>query len=138
MARDKHSRGKGNQFTAREKILLGVLVAAALIYAYFNLFLLPTQEQIAVLKTEKSTLEDEYQARNALISQKGTLAEQLAENSKAVNGYKNQYFKTANQEHFIKVLETELLDDEDLKVSSLSFAGSQPASEFVSTEVTFV
>jgi len=134
MARDKKPKQKSKQFTTRETVLLIALVIAGTLYAYFTYFYVPTTNEIAQLETENNTLETEYKARQSLIWQKSSLENDLGSISQAVYVYKNQYFKTTNQEHFIKILELDLLSDEKMDIASLSFSEAQPSIEFISGE----
>jgi Tfp pilus assembly protein PilO/LysM repeat protein len=133
MAKDKRKKNPGKQFTTRETVLLIVLGFAAVIYGFYTFILLPTMEEIAVLETENQALESEYTQRLTVINQKEGLLTKLNETASSLAAYKKQYFPTTNQEHFIKVLETEIID-EDLDVESLSFTGNQPTTEFISEE----
>lgn len=133
MARDKGIKNSKNQFTSREIFLLILLGFAALIYAFANFILLPTLDEIAVLKTETATMNAELSTQLGVIAQKSALEERLQENLESTDVFKSKYFKTTNQEHFIKVLELQLLEDK-LEVMSLSFNDAQNTAEFMTEE----
>lgn len=133
MAKDRPKKTIGKQFTTRETILLIVLAFAVVIYGFYNYILLPTMEEIAVLEEENRSLESEYAQRIAVINRKDDLLAKIQDAETSLAAYKKQYFATTNQEHFIKVIETEIIDEE-LEVESLSFSGNQPTSEFLSEE----
>lgn len=132
MARAKKNQKTGKQYTTREIILLLALLFVAILYFYFTYFFTPITEEIGQLKADTETLRMEYTARKSLIAKKETLLQELEEHDQNLKSLKSLYFKTSHQEHFIKVLETELLDEEDLDVSSLSFTGANPFAEFIS------
>ncbi len=133
MARDKRMKTTSKQFTTREIFLIILLVFAALIYVYANFILMPMLDEIAVLSTETDSLNAEYTSRLAVISQKSDLEVKLEENKEITNNYKSKYFSTTNQEHFIKVLELQLIE-EDLEVLSLTFNEAQNNAEFITEE----
>lgn len=133
MARDKRIKTTSKQFTTREIFLIILLVFAALIYVYANFILMPMLDEIAVLSTETDSLNAEYTSRLAVISQKSDLEVKLEENKEITNNYKSKYFSTTNQEHFIKVLELQLIE-EDLEVLSLTFNEAQNNAEFITEE----
>lgn len=133
MARDKRIKTTSKQFTTREIFLIILLVFAALIYVYANFILMPMLDEIAVLSTERDSLNAEYTSRLAVISQKSDLEVKLEENKEITNNYKSKYFSTTNQEHFIKVLELQLIE-EDLEVLSLTFNEAQNNAEFITEE----
>ncbi|WP_312458740.1 LysM peptidoglycan-binding domain-containing protein [Proteiniclasticum sp.] len=133
MARDKRIKTTSKQFTTREIFLIILLVFAALIYVYANFILMPMLDEIAVLSTETDSLNAEYASRLAVISQKSDLEVKLEENKEITNNYKSKYFSTTNQEHFIKVLELQLIE-EDLEVLSLTFNEAQNNAEFITEE----
>lgn len=133
MARDKRMKTTSKQFTTREIFLIILLVFAALIYVYANFILMPMLDEIAVLSTETDSLNAEYASRLAVISQKSDLEVKLEENKEITNNYKSKYFSTTNQEHFIKVLELQLIE-EDLEVLSLTFNEAQNNAEFITEE----
>lgn len=133
MARDKRIKTTSKQFTTREIFLIILLVFAALIYVYANFILMPMLDEIAVLTTERDSLNAEYASRLAVISQKSDLEVKLEENKEITNNYKSKYFSTTNQEHFIKVLELQLIE-EDLEVLSLTFNEAQNNAEFITEE----
>ncbi len=134
MAKDRKVKQKSKQFTTRETILLITLVIAGVLYAYFTYFYEPTMNEIAQLKTENSTLKTEYTTRQSLIEQKSSLENDLGNINQEVNVYKNQYFKTTDQEDFINILDLDLMSDEELDIMSLSFSEAQPSVEFISEE----
>lgn len=134
MAKDRNRGAAGKKLTARESVLLVVLLMALAIYAFANFFLLPTFDEIAALQVENEGLQGEYNTRRSFILQKEKFMEDIEENERVLEGYKSQYFQTTNQEHFIKVLELEFLRDEDLEVDSVSFNQVQPYTEFTGTE----
>ncbi|WP_312651801.1 LysM domain-containing protein [Proteiniclasticum sp.] len=138
MARDKQTNARKKRFTTRETVLLLSLVVVAVIYFYTNYFFLPTLDKISQTKVGNDTLMVEYNSRIALISQKDQLADQLEENNRLYNTFKTQYYKTTNQEHFIKVLELDFIDNNDLNIASLSFNQAMPLIEFNSTEESAV
>ena len=133
MAKDKRINTTSKQFTTREIFLIILLVFAALIYVYANYILMPMLDEIAVLSTETDSLNAEYTSRLAVISQKSDLEVKLEENKEITNNYKSKYFSTTNQEHFIKVLELQLIE-EDLEVLSLTFNEAQNNAEFITEE----
>ena len=134
MARGRKSKTKGKQYTTREIILLIALAFVGIIYLYFTYFYTPMLEESQQLKTDTETFRIEYTARKGLIAKKDTMQEELKSYEKDLEQFQSQYFKTSHQEHFIKVLEVELLDEENLNVSSLSFTGANPSAEFVNIE----
>lgn len=133
MAKDKKATSTGKQFTNREIILLIILAFAAIIYAFYNFILLPTMDEIAILETETGTLQVELDSKKSLIAENASLQKKVDENTVFVDAYKTKYFSTINQEHFIKVLELDILDD-NLEVQSLSFSENTPSAEFISEE----
>lgn len=134
MASDKKTKGKGKQYTTREIIMLVTLAMVALLYFYSNYFLFPTMNKITQLKADTDLLRTEYSERKALIAKEENMQNDLVLYNQKITSIKSNYFKTSNQEHFIKVLELELIDDRELEVSSLSFDAPKPAIEFVSEE----
>lgn len=111
---------------------------AVAVYGYFTYFYEPVTSAIAQLQTDNNTLETEYAARQALIQRKPDLVDEFNEVNRAVYVYKNQYFKTSDQEHFIKTLELDLLNDNELDITNLSFTETQPSIEFISEEESSV
>lgn len=138
MARDSQAKERKKRFTSRETILLISLIVVAMIYVYANFFFLPTLDKINQLKTDNDNLQLEYDTRISLIAQKDILLEQLEESNRLYSEYKSQYFKTTNQEHFIKVLELDLLERNDLDIANLTFNEVQPFVEFNSGEESIV
>lgn len=138
MARDKQTTVRKKRFTTRETVLLLSLLVVAVIYFYTNYFFLPTLDKVNQIQVANDTLRLEYDSRIALISRKDELIEQLTENNRLYDAFKNQYFKTTNQEHFIKVLELDLIDNNDLDIASLSFNQAMPAAEFKSSEESVI
>jgi len=134
MASDKKTKAKSKQYTTREIIMLIALAMVALIYLYSNYFLFPTMNKIDQLKADTDLLRTEYSERKALIAKEKNLQDDLVLYNQEIMSMKSNYFKTSNQEHFIKVLELDLIDDRELDVSSLSFDAPKPASEFISEE----
>lgn len=134
MASRKQSKVKGKQYTMREIIMVIALAGVALIYLYMNYFLFPILNEIDQLKADGDLLRVEYTQRNALIAQEENLQDDFALYNREITTIKSQYFKTTNQEHFIKVLEQELIDDKDLDVLSLNFDPSTPSIEFVNED----
>lgn len=133
MARDKRIKNTTKQFTTREIFLIILLVFAALIYVYANFVLMPMLDEIAVLRTETDSLNAEYASRVSVISQKNNLEAKLVENKEITDNLKSKYFSTTNQEHFIKVLELQLIEEE-LEVLSLTFNEAQTNAEFITEE----
>ena len=133
MARDKRIKNTTKQFTNREIFLIILLVFAALIYVYANFVLMPMLDEIAVLRTETDSLNAEYASRVSVISQKNNLEAKLVENKEITDNFKSKYFSTTNQEHFIKVLELQLIEEE-LEVLSLTFNEAQTNAEFITEE----
>lgn len=138
MARNNQTKMKKKRFTTRETVLLSLLLVVAVIYFYTNYFFLPTMDKITQLKADKDTLQLEYNSRISLIAQKEQLADQLEEINRSYNEFKSQYYKTTNQEHFIKVLELDFIDDNDLDIASLTFNEAFPLVEYNSTEASIV
>ncbi len=134
MASRKQSKVKGKQYTMREIIMVIALAGVALIYFYSNYFLFPVLTEIDQLKADIDLLRIEYTQRKTLIAQEENLQEDFALYNREITTIKSQYFKTTNQEHFIKVLEQELIDDKDLDVLSLNFDPSTPSIEFVNED----
>ncbi len=132
MARAKKTKKTGKQYTTRELILLLALLFVAILYFYFTYFFTPITAEIRQLKADTDTLRMEYTVRKSLIAKKEAMLLELEDHERNLKTIHAQYFKTSHQEHFIKVLETELLDEEDLDVSSLSFTGASPFAEFIS------
>lgn len=138
MARDSQAKERKKRFTTRETILLISLIVVAMIYVFANFYFLPTLDKINQLKTDNDTLQLEYDTRISLIAQKDELLNQLEESNRLYSEYKSQYFKTTNQEHFIKVLELDLLERNDLDIANLTFNEVQPFVEFNSGEESIV
>lgn len=138
MASKNQSKAPKKRFTTRETILLSTLLVVALVYAYTNFFFLPTLDKISQLSIENETLQLEYDSRIALIAEKDELHKQVEENKRLYDEFKNQYFKTTNQEHFIKVIELDLLERNDLDITSLSFNETLPLVEFTSGEESVI
>jgi len=134
MASNKQTKAKKKQYTMREIILVIALAGVALIYLYSNYFLFPVMNEIDQLKADRDLLQVEYAERKALIAQKDKLEDDFALYNREITSIKSEYFKTSNQEHFIKVLELNLIDDKDLDVLSLSFDAPRPSIEFISEE----
>lgn len=138
MAKNKTSNPKAKQFTPREIVLLMALVMALVLYAYFTYFYEPVTNAIAQLEIDNNTLEAEYVSRQALILRKSDLIDELYEVNQALDVYKIQYFKTLDQEHFIKILEEDILNDRELDTMNLSFMETQPSIEFIGEEESIV
>lgn len=138
MAKNKTSNPKAKQFTPREIVLLMALVMALVLYAYFTYFYEPVTNAIAQLEIDNNTLEAEYASRQGLILRKPDLIDEFNEVNLALNAYKNQYFKTSDQEHFIKTLEQDIINDRELDIINLSFTETLPSMEFMSEEESSV
>ncbi len=112
------------------------IVAISFLYLYF--FLLPTMDRIDELEIERDALQTEYNLQLDLIARIDEFSSDLESLEGGLEEFYVQYFPTTNQEHFIKILEENLIADNDLEVPALTFNEAQEMNFLDSDEESLI
>ena len=117
---------KVGRLNTREKVLIALLLIGAAVFAYLYFFLFPLMDEISTRELERDTLQAEYNEKSELVARRDEISEEHEMLAVAIEEQQQAFFPTANQEHYIKVLELEIIADNDLNIPALTF---QEASE---------
>ena len=115
------------KLTRREKILLGILIFAVLIYGYVQFLVNPQLVKLSALKAEKQKFDLEMKKLQTADAQEKQLDDTIVNLNQQVRELSSNYFTNTEQEEIILLL-NEFLNKPDIKSSAMTFT---PLAEIV-------